>query len=77
MKTKNILSFVLFAAMAWGLQGCSDSDNSMAATGLDVTKDNVSVSALDFNISASSAILGVSTDGDWTAAVPDADTLHG
>ena len=74
MKTKNILSFVLFAAMAWGLQGCSDSDNSMAATGLDVTKDNVSVSALDFNISASSAILGVSTDGDWTAAVPDADT---
>lgn len=74
MKTKNILSLVLFAAMAWGLQGCSDSDNSMAATGLDVTKDNVSVSALDFNISASSAILGVSTDGDWTAAVPDADT---
>ena len=56
MKTKNILSLVLFAAMAWGLQGCSDSDNSMAATGLDVTKDNVSVSALDFNISASSAM---------------------
>lgn len=75
MKIKNIFGFMLLFTMALLTQGCSDDDNATApATSLDVTKDGVSVSSLEFQLSANSQMLGIVSDGDWTVSVPDADT---
>ena len=73
MKTRKIfgLMFIVLAAI---FTSCSDNDSVVAATGLDVTKDNESVTQLDFNQAEAQVMLGVNTNGEWTATVPEADT---
>lgn len=48
MKTRKIFG-LMFIALAAIFTSCSDNDSVVAATGLDVTKDNESVTQLDFN----------------------------
>lgn len=75
MKIKNIFGLALLFTMALLTQGCSDDDNATTpASALDVTKDGVKISSLDFQLSASSQMVGIETDGDWTVSVPDADS---
>ncbi len=63
-------------AAAFLFQACSDDDNS--ASGLNITADGDSISAIAFKSTESSKMISVNTDGNWTASVPDADTtwLH-
>lgn len=82
MKIKNVYkTFVLFVA-ALSLYGCTDVENKESYTGrsegpaskLNVLRDGVSVSdALQFSMGATSIILGVDCDGDWTAEVTGGD----
>lgn len=74
MKIKNLFSLTLLFVAALLTMGCSDSDNNTSATALTLTHEGEEVATLDFSIGASSKMIGVKTDGDWTASVPDADT---
>lgn len=70
MKLKNIFSFALLFVAALFMQSCSDSD-SVAATGLTVTKDDAAVTSLELAIGESSVMLGVNTNADWTVSVSE------
>lgn len=75
MKIKNILGFMLLFTAALFVQSCSDDDNASApASVLTVTKDGKAIDSLSFQMAATNTMIGVSTDGDWTASIPDADT---
>ena len=75
MKLKNIFGLALLFTMALFMQSCSDSDSSSTkATALSVTKDGEEVEALNFQVSQSSQMIGIKTDGDWKVSIPDADT---
>ncbi len=71
MKIKNILSLTLFFVATLFIQSCSDKD-SVSASGLSVT--GVTADELSFDSPANSKMIGITTDGDWTISVPDADT---
>lgn len=73
MKLKNIFSFALLFVVALFMQSCSDSDN-VAATGLTITKDGAAIESVSMPLGATSTMLGVNTDAEWTVSVPDADT---
>lgn len=73
MKTKKILGFLLmsFAAL---FASCSDSDNvSATVTGLNVTQDGKAIKELIFNTAKGETMIGVNTEGQWSASVPEAD----
>ncbi|MCR5076711.1 MAG: cellulase family glycosylhydrolase [Prevotella sp.] len=74
MKTRQIFIYALLFVTALFSQSCSDSEDAVAATGLSVTKDGKAITELKFNAAEASTMIGVVTDGDWTASVPDADT---
>lgn len=71
MKLKTIFTLTLLLALGFAAQGCSDSDDSSSATRLAVTKDAREVSELRFSIAAGAAMIGIVTDGDWTAEASD------
>ena len=82
MKINNVYHAVLLFVAALSLYSCSDVENKESYTGrssgpatkLDVLRDNVSVGdALQFSMGATSIILGVDCDGDWTAEVNGGD----
>lgn len=54
------------------------SDDDAKVTGLSVTRDGTTIQDLHFNSSEMTTMLGVTTDGEWTAEIPAADTtwLH-
>ena len=69
---------MLVAALAF--QSCSDVENepsytgrsSGSATKLNITRDSIAVGDnMQFSMGATSAVLGVECDGDWTAVVSD------
>ncbi len=75
MKLKYIFGLLLFTATALSAQSCSDNDPSgSVATSLAVTKDGTTIDTLTFQLSKSSTMVGISTDGNWTVSIPDADT---
>ncbi len=71
MKIKNILSMTLLFVAALLIQSCSDKD-SVTASGLSVT--GATEDALTFESPAGNKMIGITTDGNWTISVPDADT---
>ena len=72
MKKTFIFNIIMLLLMGFSAQSCSDNDNEASmASRLTVTKDNIEVSELQFGHAATSAILGVCTDGDWTAESTD------
>src|SRR5574344_491570 len=73
MKIKNIFGLTLLFVAALCMQSCHDSED-VAATGLTVTKDGSAIESLDFSIGGSYVMLGVNTDADWTASIPEADS---
>lgn len=69
---------MLVAALAF--QSCSDVENepsytgrsSGSATKLNITRDSIAVGDnMQFSMGATSAVLGIECDGDWTAVVSD------
>ncbi len=77
MITKNIIKNLLIAcsvccgfAAASPLLSCSD-DNEASASRLTVTKSGEEISSLTFSLASSSTIIGINTDGDWTAESSD------
>ena len=69
---------MLVAALAF--QSCSDVENepsytgrsSGSATKLNITRDSIAVGDnMQFSMCATSAVLGIECDGDWTAVVSD------
>ncbi|MBO4822756.1 MAG: cellulase family glycosylhydrolase [Prevotella sp.] len=79
MKMRKIFAVMLLAATAMGVNSCSDDDDNTVdngmrtgnATKIELTKDAVPVSALQFSIGRGSAIIGIESDGNWTAEVDD------
>jgi len=73
MKMKKIMTFLLLAVTALSFQSCHDSDGggSGSASVLEAYKDSVIIDALTFQIPANSYIIGINSDGDWTAEVAD------
>ena len=73
---------LLFAIMA--LQGCSDTDNITVDTGLrkgnatmmELLKDTEPVSSINFSMGKGSSVIGINTDGEWTAEVADESWCH-
>lgn len=63
-------------AMTLGLQSCSDGDSKTAtASTLEIYKDDAIVDALNFQIPANSAMIGVNCNADWTAEVSDPEWI--
>lgn len=75
MKVRNLLSIMLLLFAALTVQGCSDSDDAPSATSIDVSVNKVSVESLTFQLPASSRMVGVSCDADWTAEESDTTWL--
>ena len=82
MKMKNILNATLLLVATLAFQSCSDVENAPSYTGrssgpatkLNISRDEVAIAdAIQFSMGATSVILGVECDGDWTAEVSDAD----
>ncbi len=72
---KKIFGFLLLFVAALFIQSCSDSEETVTTTGLSVTdKDGNNLTELSFNAAEAYTMIGVKTDGDWTAQVPEADT---
>lgn len=79
MKIRKIFGIMLLAATAIGFCSCSDDDDNTVdnglrtgnATKIELTKDAVPVSELQFSIGRGSAIIGIESDGNWTAEVGD------
>ncbi len=79
MKMRKIFAIMLLAATAMGLGSCSDDDDNTVdngmrtgnATKIELTKDAEPVSALQFSIGKGSVIIGIESDGNWTAEVAD------
>ena len=80
MKLKNLLYIPVMLVAALALQSCSDVENEPSYTGrssgpatkLNITRDSIAVGDnMQFSMGATSAILGVECDGDWTAVVSD------
>lgn len=79
---KNVFYLLLVSLLLNSFTSCSDVENKPSYTGrsegpatiLNISRDNVAVGdALTFSMGATSAILGVECDGDWTAEVTDGD----
>ena len=79
MKKKLLYAASLLLA-ALMTQSCTDVENAPSYTGrssgpatkLNITRDNIAVGDnMQFSMGATSAILGVECDGDWTAVVSD------
>lgn len=75
-----VICILLLAPCATLLTSCSDVENEPSYTGrsegpatkLNILKDSVNVNdMLTFNMGASSVILGVECDGDWTVELSD------
>ena len=82
MKLRNIFYAALLLATTLAIQSCSDVENAPSYTGrssgpatkLNIMRDSLNVGdAIQFSMGATSAILGVECDGDWTAEVTGAD----
>lgn len=80
MKLKNILYIPVMLVAALAFQSCSDVENepsytgrsSGSATKLNITRDSIAVGDnMQFSMGATSAVLGIECDGDWTAVVSD------
>ena len=79
MKMRKIFAIMLLAATAMGFGSCSDDDDNTVdngmrtgnATKIELTKDAEPVSALQFSIGKGSVIIGIESDGNWTAEVAD------
>lgn len=63
---------MLLCFTALFLQGCKDSDNA-AMNWFEVLSDGNAVEQLDFHVASSYKMLGINTDVDWTASVPESD----
>ncbi|MDD2602619.1 MAG: endoglucanase, partial [Prevotella sp.] len=61
------LVFILLSSVP--IQSCSDDDKTPSATKLEVLKNNTPIESLDFQIPASSMMIGINCDADWTATV--------
>ena len=70
MRLKNIFSITLFLLLGFIIQGCSDSDKA-DATRLTVVRNNAEINQLSFSVGSGSAIIGIQSDGDWTAESSD------
>ena len=79
MKKKLLYAASLLLA-ALMTQSCTDVENAPSYTGrssgpatkLNITRDNIAVGDnMQFSMGATSAVLGVECDGDWTAVVSD------
>ena len=70
MRLKNIFSITLFLLLGFIIQGCSDSDKA-DATRLTVVRNNAEINQLTFSVGSGSAIIGIQSDGDWTAESSD------
>ena len=76
---KKIFGALLLAIIAAGFQACSDVENkdvdtglrTGAATMLEVRRDSVPISDLNFSLGKNSVILAINADGEWTAEVAD------
>lgn len=65
-----LTGFCLVFGLSQALTACSDSD-SASASRLTLSQGGTTASSLEFGIAASSQMLGISTDGDWTAETSD------
>lgn len=78
MKIRNILSLALLLSLGFTAQGCSDNDEPSVVTRLTgagsyltVMRDYVELSELNYSIGKNSTIIGINTDGEWTAESSD------
>lgn len=78
MKIKNVYNTLLLIFAALSLYSCTDVENKESYTGrsegpatkLNVLRNGEAVGdALQFSMGATSILLGVDCDGDWTAEV--------
>ena len=68
------LVFILLSSVP--IQSCSDDDKTPSATKLEVLKNNTPIESLDFQIPASSMMIGINCDADWTATVSDSSWVN-
>ncbi len=79
MKINRIIGALLLTVSMVGFQACSDVENPAVDTGLrtgnaskiEVYRDSVLVNDLTFSIGKGAAVLGIETDGNWTAELAD------
>lgn len=71
-KIINIFTLALAFLAALSIQSCKDSDSAATASHLNLFRDSVAISQLDFNIGSAFTMIGVDCDADWTAS-SDAD----
>ncbi len=80
MKIKQIFgAMLLLLTAALSFQACSDVENPTVDTGLrtgnatkiNLYRDTVALTDLNFSIGKNTAIVGIEADGDWTAEVAD------
>ena len=79
MKIKNIFSVMFLSLAALAFQACSDVENPTIDTGLrtgnatsiQLYRDSVALTDLNFSLGKSTAIIGIEADGDWTAELAD------
>ena len=77
--TKFLLACLAGCALSTALPACSDdlgndasiNSRTNAATHLSVLKDSVALSELTVSMGATNTMLGINTDGDWTASLSD------
>uniref|UniRef100_A0AB33J6A9 Cellulase n=1 Tax=Prevotella sp. GTC17259 TaxID=3236795 RepID=A0AB33J6A9_9BACT len=76
MKLRNIFGLMVILFTALFVQSCGDDADGQGkeATGLSVLRNGMAIETLNFNTTAAYQMLGIATDGNWTASVPDADT---
>ncbi len=83
MKRNYIIAACTLLMALFVFSSCSDienkNDNGLrlgAATMMELYKDSIPVSDLNFSIGKNAVMIGVSTDGEWTAEVADESWCH-
>lgn len=71
-KAINIFGLALVLISALFMQSCNDDDSAAPASYLDIYRQDVQVSELNFNLGSAFTMLGVHCDADWDAS-SDAD----
>ncbi|MBQ6064286.1 MAG: cellulase family glycosylhydrolase [Prevotella sp.] len=71
MKMKKIINLTWMLLVGLVFQACGDSDKDNNASRLTITKDNVEINEVTFSIASGNAVIGINTDGEWTAESSD------
>jgi endoglucanase len=82
-RNKIFVAFAILMAML-AIPGCSDVENPVVDTGLrkgnatmmELLKDSIPVSNLSFSMGKNASVIGINTDGEWTAEVADESWCH-